>query len=119
MNELNYQGDLEKDIIGTFFIDSRNECISKTILQPKHFLDEKNRKMFMIQKEYYKKNGNVDVFEMLKDYESPNAQQTILEYYNYAAEYIIGTSFFKKNEERLITRWQKETSKQLFEQYQN
>jgi replicative DNA helicase len=118
MSELNYQGDLEKDIIGTFFIDNKNECISKTILQPKHFLDEKNRRMFMIQKEYYKKNGNVDVFEMLKDYESPNAQQVILEYYNYAAQYTIGTSFFKKNEERLITRWQKETSKQLFEQYQ-
>lgn len=118
MNELNYQGDLEKDIIGTFFIDSKNECISKTILQPKHFLDERNRKMFMIQKEYYKKNGNVDVFEIMKDHDNPNAQQVILEYYSYAAEYIIGTSFFKKNEERLITRWQKDASKQLFEQYQ-
>lgn len=117
MEQLDYQGDLERDIIGTYFIDKNNDCISKTILQPKHFLNEQNRKMFILLKDYYIRNDNLDVFELIKDCKDANLQNLILDYFNYASNYIIGVSFYKKNEERLITRWQKEASKHLFNQY--
>lgn len=117
-NTYMYDGDLEKDIIGTFFIDTSNECIAKSILRPEHFLDETNRKMFNLLKLYYAKNKNVDIFEILKDYDTrKDVQKTINSYYHYAVTYVIGTSFFKKNEQRLIERWQKETSAKLFESY--
>lgn len=110
--------DLEKGIIGIFLIDKSYSCISKTILQPKYFLNEQNRKMFMLLKQFYIKNNNLDIFEILKECDkNENLKQIILDYYKYATEYVMGISFFDKDEKRLIQKWQKETSKKLFEDY--
>lgn len=119
--ELNYvnDGDIEKDIIGTFLIDKENNCISKTILEPKHFLDETNRKMFILLKTYYSKKNNLDVLELVKTYDEVKPlQKIIMEYYQYAVNYVMGSSFFKDNEERLIKKWQKWSTSQLFKQYE-
>lgn len=112
-------GDLEKDVLGIFFLDNSCEFISKTKLKPEHFANEINRKMFILQKQYYLKYRKVDAIEMIKDYEhNKSVQSLITNYYSYAATYVIpSSSIFIKNEERLIKKYQRETSKKLVQQY--
>ncbi len=111
-------GDLEKDIIGMFFIDSKKTCISKTILQPKHFLDDTNRRMFMLLKGHYQKTGNLDIQEIIKEYEGKSkVQQIISDYYTYASLYVVGIFRFTDNEKRLIERWQRVTSQELMDSF--
>ena len=110
--------DLEKDIISMFLTDDKNLCIAKTILQPKHFLDDMNRRIFILIKKYYEAKGHVDIQEMIKDYEdNKKVQHILVEYYSYAVNYYVGNIRFKDNEKRLILRWQKVATQQVYEEY--
>lgn len=111
-------GNLEQDIIGMFFIDDK--CMSKTILQPYHFTNDANKKMFLILKDFYKRKGNLQIQELLKEYEGNlKVQQVISQYYSYASTYVIGASLFNDNEQKLIGKWQKTESLKLFNRYNN
>lgn len=110
------EGDLEKDIIGMFFIDSN--CMGKTLLQPQHFIDDTNRRMFLLLQDYYKKKGNLQIQELLTEYEgNQKAQQVISQYYVYTSKYVMGAGAFKETEKKLINRWQKTASQHLFNRY--
>lgn len=109
--------DIEKDVIGTFFTDNTHECIEKTILEPKHFLNDQNRKVFIILKKHFKKKQNVEITDIFNEF--PNEKDLLYEYYIYASEYIISSSLFRNNEEKIIQKWQRATTKALTEQYYN
>lgn len=113
------QGDLEKDIIGAFI--ANKECIAKTILQPKHFLNDTNKRMFILLKNYYQKHKEIDMPELFKQYDGNiKVQQVILSYIDYTSEYVVGImSEFQRDEKKLIKVWQKEESKKYFEEYIN
>jgi len=122
MQDNNYLNDedLEKEIIGYFLIDKSCNCISKTILQPKHFFNEYNRKTFIVLKDYYMNKKNMEFLEIIKTYDKMKSfQQLLMNYYNYANNYILSTRYFKENEERLIKKWQRKETLKLFNQYQN
>ena len=114
------QGDLEKDIIGTFLTDNSNSCISKTILQPKHFLDDMNQKMFILLQTQFKKNSDINIQDLLTKYEgNKKVQQIISDYFVYATKFSMGTrNNFDNNEKMLIEKWQRFSTKQAFKQYE-
>lgn len=109
-------GDLEKNAIGMFLKEEGEKCLLKTILQPKHFFDEKNRRVFILLKDFYRKNGNLDVFNILTEYESDKSTQALItQYYTYSVNYLIGIHDFEPNEKKLIERWQMAATQQLTE----
>jgi replicative DNA helicase len=117
-NEYLNEGNVEKNVLGAILINSSLSCMRETILQPKHFLDEQNRKMFVLLRDFYKKYGNTNIQSLLTEYESNVSMQSLISsYFSYGASYCIeGKTYFKENEEKVIKKWQKVATQQLTEQ---
>lgn len=109
--------DIEKEVLSCFIADEKCECISKTILQPKHFFNERNREMFIFLKNYYNRNKHLDIKELLK--EEDEIIKEISYCYNYAGSFYTGIEYFRADEERIIKKWQKAATQQLTEQLIN
>lgn len=109
--------DIEKEVLGVFFMDNTYECLEKTMLRPKHFLNSDNRTVFGVINNYYTKHHNLDVKDMITAF--PQYADIIYECFEYGANYIVGTYNFHNNEERMIKRWQKEATKVLSERLYN
>lgn len=112
------EGNIEKNVIGSILVNENYSCMRETILQPKHFLDEKNKKMFVLLRDFYKKHGNTNIQSLLTEYEENSTTLALISsYFGYGANYCItGKSYFKENEEKVIKKWQKVATQQLTEQ---
>lgn len=108
--------DLEKIILGTFILDEKN-YISSTILEPKHFLDKRNRNIFIFLVDFYKKNHTLNISQLMLGITDVFQRQVIFEYFSNVD--ITDKHYFEQNQKKLILKWKKFATKELLTKYNN
>ena len=106
--------DLEKVVLGIFIFDE-TKCIKNTILQPKHFLDTKNRNAFIYLKDFYEKNKTLKITLLFGKTEDKFQRESLFEYFKNVNQFDVLD--FESHENLLIEKWQKVETKQLMEAY--
>lgn len=109
--------DLEKIILGTLIFDTKKECLNSSILQPKYFLDKRNRNIFIFLMDFYKKNGTLDISQIMLEVTDNFKKQILFEYFMNAD--ITDVHFFQQNQKKLIQKWKKFATTELLEKFNN
>lgn len=109
--------DLEKIILGTLIFDTKKECLNSSILQPKYFLDKRNRNIFIFLMDFYKKNGTLDISQIMLEVTDNFKKQILFEYFMNAD--ITDVHYFQQNQKKLIQKWKKFETKELLEKFNN